>query len=251
MNTTRKNLLPFLLQLLCIPLLTTFTACDDDDDCHKGEGQITTKTLNVPAFKALETRASFKTILRQGPVQEIKATGHPNIIDRLSTTVSDGVWEAGFQSGCHTDFELTLFVTVPIIESVENSGAGNLIVEQFENLGDLGLKLSGSGNMTLNGAGGTENLNVELSGSGKIIQNKDFPDLKKLDLEIDGAGPYRGFPVSANHCDVTISGSGSAQINATQRLDASIKGSGSIYYIGFPAEINSDITGSGKVVKDD
>ena len=45
---------------------------------------------------------------------------------------------------------------------------------------------------------------------------------------------------------VTIYGSGEAQVNATETLDASIAGAGSITYLGDP-EVSRRITGSGEI----
>ena len=46
--------------------------------------------------------------------------------------------------------------------------------------------------------------------------------------------------------DITISGSGSAEVNVSEQLDIKISGSGDVYYRGNPS-INIDISGSGDV----
>jgi len=67
-------------------------------------------------------------------------------------------------------------------------------------------------------------------------------------IRISGSGDIKSFGLTADKADVSIESSGDAEINVTQHLKASIKGSGNIMYQGSP-EIDSNISGSGKLIK--
>lgn len=68
-----------------------------------------------------------------------------------------------------------------------------------------------------------------------------------LELALMGSCSFKGFSLSADYCQVDISGSGNVEISALKSLDVSIDGSGSVFYKGTPS-IMDHISGSGRVV---
>jgi len=88
---------------------------------------------------------------------------------------------------------------------------------------DLLINLPGSGDITAEGA--VDHLTVNLLGSGHV----DCHQLK------------------ARSANVTLTGSGDINVNASESLNASIVGSGNIRYEGNPAQVTKSITGSGTI----
>ena len=68
-------------------------------------------------------------------------------------------------------------------------------------------------------------------------------------VNIYASGSVKSFGFAAQQTVVNIEGSGNAEVTVLQNLNATIKGSGNVYYKGNPASINSKITGSGQVIK--
>jgi len=223
------------------------SACKKENLCISGHGSITTKTLSVASFTGIDLAGASNIVVSQGPIQEVKATGHPNIIDRVNTKVSGNIWDITLIDGCYENYELAFQITVPNLEEIELSGAGNITVNDFINQGDLEIHIGGSGNINLNRFDGAENLSVSISGSGHIDGNAAFSDLKMLDINISGSGNYEGFPIETDQCDISISGSGNCSVYVRDALDVNISGSGNVLYKGTPV-IKSNITGSGSVI---
>lgn len=240
-----KTLSMYFLAILFISF--SFISCEKDTLCTKGEGSITTRTIVIPSFNGIEMAVGADVIITQGATQTVVANGHPNIIDKLEKDVSGGVWEIDFGRGCYNDYELTLNITVPDLNEVLLSGAGEIIIGDFLDQADLDLYISGSGEIVLNSFSGTQNLDVNISGSGEVQANSSFPSLKRIDLKISGSGQFYGFPLETDECYIKVPGSGDIYVHVNDKLDVNISGSGTVYYKGLPA-ITEQITGAGSVV---
>ena len=64
-----------------------------------------------------------------------------------------------------------------------------------------------------------------------------------------GSGNVKSFGFIVQKAEDDIKGSGDASVNVTQDLKVRINGSGSVYYQGNPPVVNSQISGSGKLIK--
>jgi hypothetical protein len=84
------------------------------------------------------------------------------------------------------------------------------------------------------------------SGSSKVDIASGSAD--NFEAVILGSANIHAFGFTAKDARITIEGSGDAKLSVTEKLYARITGSGTVYYKG-NASVTSDITGSGKVVK--
>jgi hypothetical protein len=106
------------------------------------------------------------------------------------------------------------------------------------------LTLSGSGVVEANGIR-THSLAVTLSGSG-ITRASGLVDL--LEVTVSGSGDAQLERLVAADARAIVTGSGRIQLTATDGLHASVPGSGVIVYGGDPPKVFSTVTGSGSVV---
>lgn len=226
----------------------TFTSCDKDNNCKSGSGGIVTKTLTIPSFTSIDFQAAGEVIITHGSVQEVVVTGDDNVVNDIKSKVNNGRWEIDFDNHCYKNYELTVNITVPKLNSASLSGSGSITFHDFDNQqGNLSLNISGSGSIFLSAFEGAENLNASISGSGDIKTSAAIPTLNTLDINISGSGNYEGFSLITNSCDANISGSGYCQVNVNDELDVKISGSGSVLYKGHPT-ITKSISGSGAVI---
>lgn len=237
----RTNLITLLI------VCTLIVGCSKDEDCIRGEGTVTTQTLSLSEIDGVNLAFSNNVTIKKGSTQEVKATGHPNIIDKISTEVTDNFWEIDLENGCYDDYELSIEITVPDINRLEISGSGDMIVDNFDNQNALNINLSGSGNMTLNQFEGITELAITINGSGNIRANNDITSLNTLTLNNSGSGKYLGFPISSADCTVNLTGSGDCEVKAESSLDVTLTGSGNVSYKGTP-NIMQNITGSGNLI---
>ena len=170
----------------------------------EGMGAITTETLYLDNFTGIHMEGADDVTISYGTEQKVEVTGHPNIISRIKTELSNDTWHMELERGNYGAYELSYHLTLPYIEEISYDGSGN----------------------------------VKISG---------FMETDYLELSLMGSCSFYGFSLSARSCQVDITGSGNCEITATNNLDVSIDGSGSVFYKGSPSIIDH-ISGSGRVV---
>jgi hypothetical protein len=229
-----------------------FSACvrldfDFNNNCIRGEGPIVEQELSLPEFSKIDLETSFNVVVSQGPVQKIVAIGNQNVIDHLNTNVSGNQWRICFDQGCFSNFDLTVYITVPSIDQIKLSGSGKVELEDFDQVDDLTVSISGSGGFRMNEFESAGNLFVTISGSGGFRAEELVTCFQKVNVHCSGSGSFNGFLIEARECRASTSGSGSCYVYAEEILNATTSGSGSIFYKGNPA-VESNSSGSGRVV---
>ena len=222
-----------------------FVSCSDDT--YTGEGPIITEELNLEDFSGIEAHGTMDIVISEGAEQKVEVTGHANIIDRLETSVSNGVWKIKLKDGSYKNADLTFNIIIPMLNRASIEGSGDISINDFSSGEDVFLGIIGSGNIDLDENNGCANLVVYIEGSGNVDANEEFEDIEKVGLEIIGSGSFDGFPVEADQVAVNIVGSANCSITANVGLKVTIDGSGTVSYKGEPS-IESDISGSGKII---
>lgn len=188
------------LIIVAIAIAGLFTqSCTKDR--IEGMGEIDTVILQMDQFTGIANEGSMDVYITYGETQEVKVTGHPNIISRIETDVINGVWVMELENGNYSNFELTYYLTLPALNEVSNSGSGNIHVTQFTNQPEMEVNIYGSGSfmgfpiqvadcrIRIEGSGEcevnvTEDLNVAIKGSGNIYY-KGHP---RITTNIKGSG---------------------------------------------------------------
>lgn len=237
-----------LLSLAAFAITSTSSSCfivpGDDEDifgCVRGSGGTVHETLNIADFQSVALKIHADVYITQGNTFHVEVDGQPNIIDRLERDVHNGNWEIEFDDCVYSHVKLKVYITMPVIESLVNTSSGNIFGENEFQIDDLNLTSTGSGDIDL--AVDADDLDVTITGSGDIILEGSCDD---IDLTITGSGDYLGFNLETQSANVTLSGSGDAEIRVVNLLDVRITGSGDVLYKGNPT-VNSTITGSGRV----
>jgi hypothetical protein len=238
------------LTLAIILILTiSLSSCirfDFDGNCIQGQGSIIEREITLDEFTKIENSSSINVIISQGPVQKVLAVGHANIIDHLNTSVFNKRWNIGLNHNCSSFYELTVYITVPEVESIHINGSGKVILEDFNQEMNPTISLSGSGSFKMNEFENADELNVSISGSGSFYAEKSITCFKKLTVRTNGSGSFNGFDILVADCKASTYSSGSLRVSVSENLDASISGSGDIIYKGNPRVISND-NGSGNL----
>jgi len=233
--------------LLFSALITLFFISCDEDDIYTGEGPIITQALSLQDFSAIEALGTMEVVIREGAEQKVEVTGHANIIDRLETTVSNGLWKIKLKDGSYRNADLSFSIVIPELNAASIEGSGEIDINDFTSIENVFLGIIGSGDIQLDANTGCENLVIQIEGSGNVRANSEFTDLKNVDLEIIGSGSLEGFSLQADQVAVNIVGSADCSVTAHVSLNVDIDGSGTVSYKGDP-NIESNISGSGKIV---
>jgi len=195
-----KNLKLSIIGIAVAALL--FNSCTKDYLQIEGTGTITTKTLQLNDFTSINMLGVDDVIISYGAEQKVTVTGHPNIISRIKTKVSNKTWNMELEDGNYGNYELTYYLTLPVIEKITSEGTGNIVITDFINQDNLWVDLIGTGNFH-GFPMAVKNCNVDISGTG----NCEVSVETSLDVHIEGTGIvyYKGNP----SIKTNISGSGS------------------------------------------
>lgn len=229
--------------LYLLPVLAVFASgCYKGRPCIKGSGPVVEQEMYLPDMNGVHLSVDAHVHLMPGDTQIVVVKGQQNIINDLETYVSNGVWNIGFRHCVRNYSSLDIYITAPEISYAVISGSGSIETSDiFITDNEVYLKISGSG--SIYGDFACPSIESSISGSGNISL-AGSADIQKIN--ISGSGSVYAFGMNTLSTYVTISGSGNAEVNATEFLNVNISGSGSVFYKGYP-ELSVSISGSGGV----
>ncbi len=191
----------------------------------EGSGVAATETRDVAPFAAVDLAGSNNVSVHVGGEQSVVVSADDNLLDHVTTTVENGKLVIGTTPGSMTTkTPMSVDVTVPSLHALTLSGSGTVVADGIA-AKRLTVALPGSG--ILRASGTTTALEIEHAGSG--------------DAQLEG--------IAASDVHAVLSGSGRIVVTATKSLDATVSGSGAIFYGGDPAQVTTSVTGSGVVMR--
>jgi|GEM_PF-6247102 len=222
----RKSIL-FLFTLFVVAFQTS---CDDDDDKIIGGGSIVKEIVEVPSFSKINLLGVAEIEIEKGPSLQVLVQDYENIVQYLEVKVQGNTLDIRTADDIILQNSLAkVYITMPDVRiaGITSSGSGNIILKSGIN--DIGsIKINGSGDLFSEAeeVAMTDHLTVDITGSGNVgLAN-----------------------VRCNTATCNIIGSGDITLSISRRLAVNIKGSGNIYYYGSDVEVETNISGSGKVV---
>lgn len=214
-----------LLIMVCAALAVAFSGCRHFGGFGsgvKGSGNRKTEKREVQAFKAIDSTGAYEvSVMCQKPANfEIEADD--NILPLIKTEVRDGVLYVSNQQRYNSDKGVILRINLPELNAVSSHGAGDIKITDA-NSDDL--KIESTGAASVNAAGKAKSVTVSSTGAGDI-------DTARL---------------QAAKVRVSVSGAASVNVYASDQLDVSVSGVGSVNYSGNPKTVNKNVSGLGSV----
>jgi hypothetical protein len=204
---------------------------------------------HLSGFHAVDVSGSFDVYITQGATESVRVKAPSEVMNRIITEVTGGVlkiynknetfhWSDMF--GGHR--KVVIYVTISNVDAVTLSGSGDVYFRDGLTATSLKLRVSGSGDMT--GRIQAKTLDSSVTGSGDMTVTGSAG---ASSVDVVGSGDYRGRGLVTQSTSVVVTGSGDAAVNATDKVDASVHGSGDISYTGGAKHINTNKTGSGDI----
>jgi hypothetical protein len=210
----------------------------------KGNGVQATITRTTESYDEISAGGSFKVELVAGKEGTITISGDENIINHIVTEVKGSTLQIGFEKNKSYSYHSNIVITVPFeeIRAVSFAGSGEIVTKDTITANNFEANLTGSGDgdITVN----TKNLTTSLTGSGDL---KISGTTDELEAKVAGSGDLSCTKLIAQNADVSVAGSGDLKVNCTNKLKASVAGSGNIHYKSKPETIDSKVSGSGDI----
>lgn len=242
MNHSRT---PYRLAALGTAVLTAaaLTGCTivNDGLLDIDPGNRVTQTREITDVSAVVLATSGSLRLSVGEPSLTISAGEA-VLERLTTTIDGDTLEIGLPgrwSGNVGRIEYDL--VLPALDTVSIRGSGE-VTGALAPADRLTIEITGSGDVRVDPVD-VSDVAVTIAGSGSVTLEGATSTLA---VSIPGSGTFAGADLEAATAVVSISGSGEAEVNVAETLDASIAGSGDITYLGDP-RVTSNITGSGDV----
>lgn len=188
-----------------------------------GSGNVTTQAREVRGFDSVEFTGAGRLTIEQTGTDSLTVRADDNILPLLTSEVAGTTLRLGIKPDASIGGveNITFAVTVKQLKAVTSSGAGEVTVTGVD-APDLSVTHGGAGKVGASGRATNQTVNLS------------------------GVGQYDGRDLMSQNTEVTVSGTGSAMVNASRTLLARISGIGSVKYLGDP-KVTKDITGMGEV----
>lgn len=249
-----------------------------------GSGVVKEENRVVANFSQLSVGVPVVVTISQGSTEGLSISADDNLLPLLNTRVENGelIIDADNRRGFSTKHPIKIRLNVKTLNAVKINGSGDVLGDQIKGekfevaingSGDVQFKsvvapmfkvaIRGSGDVTVNtvdaqsietnvvGSGDIKlatvlatNVNVSIRGSGDV-QLAGRAD--KVAIEIAGSGDVNTKDLVARDVTVKIAASGDARVHATEKLTATVMGSGDIRYTGSPKQIDRTVRGSGSI----
>lgn len=218
--------------------------------------QTTKKTLELSEFQSIYVNSNYTVYVKQTNKQEVNVEALTAIYSLTEIKVENGVLMINVErkpddpnksilaklDDIKLNPTLKVYVSLKNINELQVNGGGRIISENSLASDNLTLGVSGSGSMDLDVKGKT--IKTEISGSGNIIL-KGYASYN--DVMMSGAGNLNAFNLELESAKVKVSGSGVAEVNVTNSLDAAVLGSGNIKHKGNTKTVTKKQYGTGLV----
>lgn len=253
-------------------------------DTIRGSGIVVTEPRAVNNIRAVELDTSGQLTITQGDREALTIEAEDNLMPLLTSELINGTLVLGVQRDHSISATKPIRYTLAVkdLAAISVNGSGSLAMSDFATQhplhivgsgsgslefasiksGDPTILLSGSGSLNINsletgkaalqvnGSGNIElatlqahSLAARLNGHGSLRVSGQTNNQK---VNLMGSGRYEAEGLTSRAASVSATGSGSAVVQVSDSLDASVMGSGSISYIGSPT-VSQRRVGSGKI----
>jgi hypothetical protein len=205
-------------------------------------------TPTVASFNAIEVDIPIKldVTMQAGSQPGIVMSGYENVLKHIATKIEEGtlIITTDLDETWTVDGEgITIQVTMPSIIGLSLEGAPDAEVHGSITGNEFDMDVSGASKITLDDVN-VDTLSLQVSGAGDLRVKGGT--VKYAEYDISGAGEVKAYPLQTIETYTSISGAGTSEVTASQKLTATISGAGTVKYKGHPA-VSQEVSGAGTV----
>lgn len=238
-----KKLITSALSIIAMISISTINqSCSSNK--IKGNGNIITRNNITTDYDEIKVYGNIDVNLFKGNEGQINVTTDENIQEYIEINSDNRILTLKIKDNTNLKPKKGILINVPFddISKITLEGSGEIKSANNITGDNLNITLNGSGEIELPVE--TSNTQVTISGSGDINLKGST---NTLDVYINGSGDFEGYKLDSKNTTANIDGSGNAEVVATKKLIATVKGSGDIEYKGNPDEKEIKTSGSGDV----
>lgn len=218
--------------------------------------QTTKKTLELPEFKAIYVNSNYTVILKQTNKQEVAVEALTEIFDVSEFKVENGILMINIErkpepanksiwakiDDIKVNPSMKVYVSMKNVTELRVNGGGKIQSENSISADQLTVGLAGGGSMDVDIKGNA--VTAEVSGSGSLTLRGYATS---INATVSGSGGLKAFDCPLEGATLKVTGSGNAELNATNTADIFVYGSGSVKIKGNTKTLMKKVYGSGSV----
>lgn len=212
-----------------------------------GSGPVTTEARSVTNFNAISLRMNGHVFYRNDSAWKVEVSAKQSIHPVLQTNVVNGVLIIKYNDGRTYDADESIRISVsgPGVSSFATTTSGSVFCENNIQVPNLYLRSTGSGsislkNITANIIDAASTVSGSITATGGTAYNEI--------LETDASGKIEISGIAAKYAKAHTIGSGDIRVKVSEHLEATIDGSGSVYFSGYPS-LTTHIAGTGRLIR--
>jgi Putative auto-transporter adhesin, head GIN domain len=187
-----------------------------------GSGVRKSEKRDLKSFNAIDTRGAYEIDVTCRKPANFEIEADDNILPLIKSEVRDGILFVTNDQPYHSEKSVMLRIMLPDLNSVVSHGAGQIKIADA-NSNDL--KIESTGAASINAAGKVKSVSISSTGAGEV-------DTSKLQAE---------------KAKVDATGAANVDVFASDQLDVTVSGAGSVTYSGNPKTVNKKVNGIGSV----
>ncbi len=239
----KKTQRPLLSIIMLISGLFLFSCTIGGSHVIRGDGNVVSTVHSVDHFKNIDIAGVFDVILEHGAEPMVTLKTDENLQELIFIEIRDNALHVGpTEDAIYNHTQMELHVIYPSLEQIHVGGACKLRANNPIYSDKLSFRVSGAADIELEVS--VDDLQTRVSGAGNL--NFSGTTIKHY-IALSGASNLRAENLKSKDTRISMSGAGSAHVHASDRLQASLSGIGSIRYYGNPGEVKIDKSGLGSV----
>ena len=243
MNSKKRTQRSLLLMILIASGLFLQSCTFDAGNVIKGDGNVITTTHEVGDFRSIDIQGVFNITLIPGEAMPVVLETDENLQELISIKVRNKtLYVSQTKDAVYRHSKMELQIPYSVIEKINVGGACKLRADDTLVADKLLFDISGAADIEL--ALDVANLQTNVSGAANISFEGRA---NKHNARLSGASNIRAEELYTLDTRISLSGAGSAHVHATETLNASLSGVGSIRYYGGPKNIKMNKSGIGSI----
>ncbi|MEP6950953.1 MAG: head GIN domain-containing protein [Ginsengibacter sp.] len=228
-----KTLFIFIFAIICLPVFAQETIINDKN----------VEVRNVAIFSGIKVSGGIDVYLSQDDNYSLAVSASEiKYRDNITTEVKNGILVISYNNDHFSmssgDKKLRAYLSFKTLESLEASGACDIIITGTLNANSMLIKLSGA--CDIKGPVKINDLTVNLSGASTV---KISGTAENLNLTASGASDVKNYDFVIQNCVAKLSGASDVRITVNSSISGSASGASSLYYQGNPDK--KDVATSG------
>jgi hypothetical protein len=188
---------------------------------------------NVGTFSGIKVSGGIDVFLSQSDNYALAiSASEDKYRNDIKTEIKNGVLNIFYDGGSlryNTNRKLRVYVSFKTLESIEASGACDLLINGPFKTGSIKIKLSGA--CEIKGTVDIDNMQLNLSGASTV---KIDGSVKNIKIDAGGASDVKNYNLVVDNCIADLSGASDVRLAINKSLSAKASGASTLYYKGNP-----------------